>query len=240
MKSAGSEIVTAMASAGSTRSVERALGLLSEVCAEGSITLSECARRVQLPASTALRLLRTMESAGFVARDNDGSFRAGGRLIQVGAVALGRQSLVGLAEPGMQRIVEATGESSYLAIAGPRETAIYIAMVEGTHAVRHTSWVGRSVSRTDLAVGRALQGDDTDTGYFAERDRLEPDVTAIVASIFRPGGIAGALSVLGPTYRIDDEVMHEYGEIVCREAQAIAAQLGLPRGAQLRREVTGK
>ncbi|MDQ2749126.1 MAG: helix-turn-helix domain-containing protein [Actinomycetota bacterium] len=232
--------MTALASAGSTRSVERALGLLSEVCAEGSITLSECARRAQLPASTALRLLRTMESAGFVARDDDGSFRAGGRLIQVGAVALGRQSLVGLAEPGMQRIVAATGESSYLAIAGPRETAIYIAMVEGTHAVRHTSWVGRAVSRVDLAVGRALAGDPTATGYFAERDRLEPDVTAIVASIPRPGGIAGALSVLGPTYRINDAAMHEYGEIVWREAQAIAEQLGLPSSAQLRGEVTGK
>ncbi|PZS35015.1 MAG: transcriptional regulator [Pseudonocardiales bacterium] len=232
--------MTELASAGSTRSVERALGLLSEVCAEGSITLSECARRAHLPASTALRLLRTMEGAGFVARDVDGSFHAGGRLIQVGAVALGRQSLVGLAEPGMQRIVAATGESSYLAIAGPRDTAIYIAMVEGTHAVRHTSWVGRAVSRTDLAVGRALQGEHTETGYFAERDRLEPDVTAIVASILRPGGIAGALSVLGPTYRIDDDAMHEYGKILCREAQAIAEQLGLPRSAKLRREVTGK
>lgn len=229
-----------MAHPASTRTVERALGLLSEVCAEGSITLSECARRAQLPASTALRLLRTLEGAGFVARETDGAFRAGGKLIQLGAVALGRQSLVGLAEPGMQRIVAATGESSYLAIAGPGETAIYIAMVEGTHAVRHTSWVGRSISRADLAVGRALHGTVAAPGYFAERDRLEPDVTAIVASILRPGGIAGALSVLGPTYRIDDDAMHEYGEIVSREANAIAEQLGVPRTAQLRREVTGR
>jgi len=232
--------VTAVAQTGSTRTVARAFGLLAEVCAEGSITLSECARRAQLPASTALRLLRTMEGAGFVARGNDGAFRAGGRLIQVGAVALGRQSLVGLAEPGMARIVAATGESSYLAIAGPGETALYIAMVEGTHAVRHTSWVGRSVLRANLAVGRALRGDVTAAGYFAERDRLEPDVTAIVASILRPGGIAGALSLLGPTYRIDDAAMREYGEIVSREAQAIAAQLGVPGGAQLPSEVTGR
>jgi len=232
--------MTAMTHAGSTRTVERALGLLAEVCAEGSITLSECARRAQLPASTALRLLRTLEGGGFVTRDHDGAFRAGGRLIQLGAVALGRQSLVGLAEPGMQRIVAATGESSYLAIAGPGGTALYIAMVEGTHTVRHTSWVGRSVLRANLAVGRALRGDVTAAGYFAERDRLEPDVTAIVASILRPGGIAGALSLLGPTYRIDDDAMHEYGEIVSREAQAIAEKLGVPPTAQRRREATVK
>ncbi len=232
--------MTAMAPAGSTRTVERALDLLAEVCAEGSITLAECARRTQLPASTALRLLRTLDGAGFVTRDRDGSFRAGGRLIQLGAVALGRQSLVGLAEDGMRRIVAATGESSYLAIAGPGETAIYIAMVEGTHTVRHTSWVGRSIERADLAVGRALQGVDTPSGYFAERDRLEPDVTAIVASIPRPGGIAGALSLLGPTYRIDDTAMHEYGQIVSHEARQIAAQLGVADGSPLRKEVTGE
>ena len=236
----GGSAMTAMAQTGSTRTVERALGLLAEVCAEGAITLSECARRAHLPASTALRLLRTLEVAGFVTRDDEGEFRAGGRLIQLGAVALGRQSLVVLAEPGMARIVAATGESSYLAIAGPGGTAIYIAMVEGTHTVRHTSWVGRSVLRADLAVGRALDGADTATGYFAERDRLEPDVTAIVASISRPGGIAGALSLLGPTYRIDDAAMREYGEIVSREAQVIAEQLGVPPGAQRRREVSGK
>lgn len=232
--------MTAMTQAGSTRTVERALGLLAEVCAEGSITLAECARRTRLPASTALRLLRTLDSAGFVTRDSDGAFSAGGRLIQLGAVALGRQSLVRLAEPGMQRIVAATGESSYLAIAGPGETALYIAMVEGTHTVRHTSWVGRSVQRADLAVGRALQGEATPSGYFAERDRLEPDVTAIVASILRPGGIAGALSVLGPTYRIDDDAMHEYGAIVSHEAQQIAEQLGVPRTTELLKEVTGE
>ena len=42
-------------------------------------------------------------------------------------------------------------ESAYLSIAGPDDTAIYIALAEGTRAVRHTSWVGRSVARADLA-----------------------------------------------------------------------------------------
>jgi IclR family transcriptional regulator, acetate operon repressor len=232
--------MTAISPAGSTRTVDRALDLLAEVCSEGAISLSECARRTGLPLSTALRLLRTLESSGFVARDESGTFSAGPRLIQLGAYALGRQSLVRLAQPAMHRIVAATGESTYLATRGPDDTAIYIAMVEGTHTVRHTSWVGRSIERADLAVGRALQGVDTPSGYFAERDRVEPDVTAIVASIPRPGGIAGALSLLGPTYRIDDAAMHEYGQIVSHEARQIAAQLGVADSNALRKEVTGE
>ena len=231
--------MTALASAGSTRTVERAVELLAQVCAQDSISLAECARRAHLPASTALRLLRTLESSGFVARADDGSFRPGARLIQLGASALGRQAIVRLAEPALQRIVEATGESAYLSIPGPGDTAIYIAMLEGTHAVRHTSWVGRSVPRADLAVGRALRGDVDEFGYVAERDRLEPDVTAIVAPIRRPGGIVGALSLLGPTYRIDDDHMHVYGQIVSREARSLADQLGAVAPPTGSGEVTG-
>ncbi|MGI9155178.1 MAG: IclR family transcriptional regulator [Marmoricola sp.] len=211
----------------STRTVERALALLSQVCDEGSISLSDCARRTGLPASTALRLLRTLEYAGFVSRDDEGEFDAGPRMIQLGAAAIGRNALARLAAPALRRIVASTGESAYLSVQGVHDMAIYIAMAEGNHSVRHTSWIGRGVAMEGLAIGRVLL-DDVPTGrYVAERDKLEPDVTAIVAPIHHPGGVAGALSVLGPTYRIDDETMHRYGEIVAGEGVGLSAQLGV-------------
>lgn len=220
--------LTALAATASTRTVQRALGLLAEVCGDPPISLSECARRAGLPASTALRLLRTLESTGFVARDLRGAFRPGERIIQIGATALGRQSLVGLAQPGLARIVERTGESTYLVVRGAGDTALYLAMAEGTHAIRHTSWVGRAIELADLAVGAALSGDVPACGYVAQRDRREPDVTAIAAPVYRPGGIAAALNLLGPSYRIDDETQHVYGRIVSAEAAAIGALLGAP------------
>jgi urocanate hydratase len=228
-----------MTNAGSTRTVERALGLLAEVCTEGPLSLSDCARRAHLAPSTALRLLRTLETAGFVIREPSGCFSPGSRILQLGASAIGRQSLVRLAQPGMRRIVAATGETTYLSIAGPRETAVYIAMVEGTHPVRHTSWVGQSMPFADLAVGRALTGQIPADGYVAERDRTDPDVTAIAAPIRRAAGVAGALSLLGPTYRIDEETMRRYGRIVSEEAEAIGAQLGAGEApiVQTRKEV---
>jgi IclR family acetate operon transcriptional repressor len=228
--SAPGSAVTTLGPAASTRTVERALGLLAEVCAEESITLSQAARRAQLPPSTALRLLRTLESAGFVARSASGSWHAGTRVIQLGAAALGRQSLVRLGQPGLRRIVERTGESAYLAIAGPADSAVFVAMVEGTHPVRHTSWVGRAIAAGDLAVGQALHGDVGAHGYAVHRGPEEPDVTGIAAPIRRPGGIAGALNLVGPTYRIDDEKAEAFGEIVHAEADAIATQLGATDG----------
>lgn len=221
--------------ASSTRTVERALTLLSEVCRRGSVTLTECARETALPASTALRLLRTLETAGFVARDETGSFRAGPVMTQLGASALGRNDLVRLSAPALDRIGAQTRESAYLSVRGVNDTAIYIAVVEGTHAVRHTSWIGRTVPMAGLAVGRVLSGDIPDKGYVAGRDRMEPDVTAIVAPLRFPGGIAGALSVLGPTYRIDETTMHDYGRIVATEAAALSQLLGyLPQTQELR------
>ncbi|WP_081683051.1 IclR family transcriptional regulator [Marmoricola sp. URHB0036] len=211
----------------STRTVERALALLSEVCTREAVTLTECARHTGLPASTALRLLRTLESRGFISRDDDGgSFRAGPRMIQLGATSLGRNELARLARPALDRIGTATHESAYLSIKGVDETAIYIAQVEGTHAVRHSSWIGRAVPMNGLAVGRVLRGDIPPEGYVAGHDLLEPDVTAIVAPVRYPGGIAGALSVLGPTYRIDQDTMHAYGRIVATEAAELSARLG--------------
>ena len=209
-----------------TRTVERALALLSQVCDTEAISLTDCARGTHLPTSTALRLLRTMELAGFVIRRDDGMFTAGPHLLQIGAMAIGHSSLAKLAEPALHRVVAATGESAYLSVRGSGDGAVYIAMVEGTHSVRHTSWVGRSVPMTGLAVGHALLGDVPDVGYVAQRDSLEPDVTAIAAPILRPGGVAAALSLLGPTYRIDDADIERYGAILAAETRGLSSQLG--------------
>lgn len=213
----------------STRAVERALALLAEVCSEGALSLTDCARRVGLPPSTALRLLRTLEMSDYVVRDERGFFRAGPRMIQLGAVALSRQSLVTLAEPSLARIVAASGESAYVSVLGPGDTAVYVAMVEGTHAVRHTSWVGRMVPLAGSAVGAALRGAVPDSGFVVQRSGIEPDVTAIAAPIRRPGGIAGVISLVGPTYRIDDDTVDACGRIVSREADVIARIFGAPQ-----------
>jgi IclR family acetate operon transcriptional repressor len=210
----------------STRTAERALALLSEVCSGEAVGLTACARATGLPPSTALRLLRTLESAGFVTRDDAGSFRAGPTMIQLGAKAIGRHELARLAAPALDRIVAQTSESAYLSIRGANETAVYIAVVEGTHPVRHTSWVGRAVPMRGLAVGQVLGGEVPGEGYVAGRDLDEPDVTAIVAPVRYAGGVAAAVSVIGPTYRIDEKTMHDYGRVVAGEAAGLSELLG--------------
>ena len=73
----------------STRTVERALALLATICERGGANLADSARDCDLAPSTALRLLRTLETTGFVSREEaGGTYRPGARLIQLGAQAL--------------------------------------------------------------------------------------------------------------------------------------------------------
>lgn len=221
--------------AGSTRTVDRALALLAEVCSHDQVNLADCARSTGLPASTALRLLRTLESTGFVHRDGGGGFHAGPRMIQLGALAYGRQHLVAEAEPAMRRIVAECGESTYLAVAGTVGTALYVGMVEGTHSVRHTSWVGRTVSTDSTAVGAAMAGWTGPDGFVALRSAVEVDVAAVAApvrragtgtSAGRAGPVVGVICVVGPSYRLDENRLRDVGMIVSREARALSQRYG--------------
>ncbi len=220
--------------AGSTRAVERALDLLAEVCAGGSVSLTDAARQTGLAPSTALRLLRTLEASAFVGRGTDGTYRPGARLVQLGALAFGRQSLVALAEPSLRRIVAECGESTYLSIPGPGDTALYVGMVEGTFAVRHTSWVGRTVPLEGTALGMAMSGEVGPEGFATQRSAVEPDVTAIAAPIRRPGPrpgrstVAAVISVVGPAYRIDDAQLRTIGSVVSREAHTLSGKIASP------------
>lgn len=214
-----------------TRTVDRALALLAEVCTHDQVNLADCARRTGLAASTALRLLRTLESSGFVARESDGTFHPGAQLIQLGALAYGRQSLVNEAEPAMRRIVAECGESTYLSMPGAAGMALYIGMIEGTHSVRHASWVGRTVPLEATALGAAMTGRTGPAGYVAMRSAVELDVAAVAAPIHRAGtdsarAIVGVISVVGPSYRLDDQRLKEVGAIVSREAYALSERFG--------------
>ncbi|PPB49497.1 transcriptional regulator [Arthrobacter pityocampae] len=207
----------------STRTVERALVLLGAVCGAGSLTLADAAREADLSASTALRLLRTLEGTGFVRRDTAGVYRPGLRVVQLGAQALGHESLVSLAEPALERLVELTGESAYLSVPSHDGEGVYLAMREGTHPVRHASWVGRSIPLAHTAVGAVLTGGPPDGGFVVVRDGVEADVTAVAAPVSPGGRTVAALSVVVPSYRITEAGAHRIGSLVAREAAALLA-----------------
>lgn len=212
----------------STRTVERALALLATVCEGGGTNLVDSARVCDLAPSTALRLLRTLEITGFVAKDEAGIYRPGGRIIQLGAQALSNESLVDLAQPTMEALVTDTGESVYLSVRGHNDTALYLNIVQGTHSVRHTSWVGRTIPLDTSAVGHALRGEVPPDGYVVVERGVEADVTAIACPVRSEARIVAALSLVIPTYRLTAPDTARYGHMLCSAAADVSALLSRP------------
>ena len=211
-----------------TRTVERALALLASVCDRGGANLADTARDCQLAPSTALRLLRTLETTGFLRKDDSGTYRPGSRIIQLGAQALGDESLIDLAGPAMDELATATGESVYLSVVGHAGTAVYINIVEGTHSVRHASWVGRTVSLDVSAAGHALRGKVSEDGYVIVERGVETDVTAIAGPVYSQARIVAALSLVIPSYRLSADQTTQYGRLLIAAAADVSARLSSP------------
>lgn len=215
-----------MTSEPSTRTVDRAMALVAAVCDGDGVSIAAAAREAELHRSTALRLMRSLESTGFLIRDQHGDFRPGPRLIQLGAKAFSRESLIALSARPMTQVVDETGESVYLSIPGHGKSAVYVAIHEGTYSVRHTNWVGRAVPLEGSAVGLVFAGDVPPAGYVVLQNTIEEDVTAIVAPIRVGPRVVGAMSTLVPTYRLDQDKQEACGESLVRATAEVAEKLG--------------
>ncbi|MGW5076484.1 IclR family transcriptional regulator [Rhodococcus sp. NPDC004095] len=210
-----------------TRSASRTFELLGAITERGGLTLADAAKATDLAPSTALRLIRSLEQTEFVVRGEDNVYRPGPRLLQIGARALADNQLLLRARAAMTEIAETTRESTYLSTPGPRGTALYLGQVEGTHAIRHMGWVGQTVPLVGTAVGAALLGEVGADGYAIAHDTIEDHSTGVAAPIYDAiGRIVGALSVVGPTYRLDDATCARHGRVLIAHCAQLSAQLG--------------
>lgn len=105
-----------MSSDGTVTAVERAF-LLVERLAEGPSGkgVLQLAKEAGLPPSTAHRMLYTLSSAGYVRQDG-GSYRLTGKLLDLGSRAVTGRDLRRDSIPFLTRLREETGESAHLVV----------------------------------------------------------------------------------------------------------------------------
>jgi len=125
----------------------------------------------------------------------------------------------------MEKLVDDTGESAYLSVEGHADTALYISIVEGTHSVRHASWVGRTVPLDTSAAGHALRGRVPDEGYVIVERGVEADVTAIACPVYSQSRIVAAMSLVVPSYRLSASQAADYGRTLASTASTLSAGL---------------
>src|SRR3954466_10549065 len=154
-------------------SVARALALLDELGgAPDGLGVNELARRIGVNASTASRLLATLEAGRMVERAPGGPPRAGGggrrappppggpdRLgLRLGGLAdgvLARLDVRDLARPRLRALVDATGETATLSGPGAAE-AVTVDFVAAESSVMSVARLGRPSVGHATAAGKVV------------------------------------------------------------------------------------
>jgi len=139
---------------GTVQSVERAIALLLAVAREPA-GLSDLARRVQLPTSTAARLLGTLESSGAVERDVNGRFTTGPAIVAIAVSLDPVLSLPSLAQPHLAELAARTDEAAGLSIVSGREL-LQVAQVAAPNPVQVSDWTGTRVPLHAGCAGLAV------------------------------------------------------------------------------------
>ncbi len=227
------------AAAPATRTVERALELLEAAAsAADGLTLTELAQQTDLSASTASRLLSTLQLHRFLARTPDGRFGAGPRLRQLAVSAMREDPLYELAGPHLAALARETQETANVGIALDDSRVLYLRQHSSPQFVRVAGWTGRTIPRRGTALGAALDGETGPDGFVVRRSSVEPDVTSIAAPIHGDrGAIVGALSVLAPRYRTTEEQEDAHGRCVVAHARDLSERVRLESAAEFNDEI---
>ena len=217
------------ADSGQPRSSDRALHILKFVGRSPTGTsLTDAAANAELPISTALRQLRSLESAGLVRRDADTQlFYPGVELVRLAYTVISATPVTAVAQSHLDSLAARTKESCYLAVPqGPRH-AVYIAAAPGTHQLRHTGWLDKPIPRRNTAVGAALGA--SSIASFTRHDGIEDGVTAISCPVIGGNGWPiAAISIVGPSFRFTPTFLRASAKHLVVTAGLVSHAIGQP------------
>ncbi|QQQ74763.1 IclR family transcriptional regulator [Saccharothrix sp. 6-C] len=140
-----------------SQSLDRALTLVGEL-ATGPKTLDELSGVIDVHKSTAMRLLRTLESHRFVQREGVHHYRLGTALFDLANRALEERDVRRSAENALRDLNARTGYTVHLASYEDGEV-IYIDKYDSTHPMRMYSRIGRRAPLHCTAVAKVLLSD---------------------------------------------------------------------------------
>src|SRR3954453_19310245 len=137
-------------------SVARALALLDELgAAPDGLGVNELARRIGVNASTASRLLATLEAGRMGERAPGGPSRVARRLVALADGVLARLDVRELARPRLRALVAATGETATLSVPGAGE-AVTVDFVAAESSVVSVARLGRPSVGHATAAGKIV------------------------------------------------------------------------------------
>jgi DNA-binding IclR family transcriptional regulator len=184
----------------SVGSVARAIALLDALAdSEAGLGVNELARRIGVNASTASRLLATLERSGLVERSARGPYRLGLRLVTLSDRVLGQLDVRQRARPLLARLAEQTGETATLSVPSGGD-AITVDFVPSGSSVVSMARLGRpsimhatAVGKVALAFGARADEPAGPLPAYTEHTIVDPAALAAELDAVRAGGYAEAI-----------------------------------------------
>lgn len=190
-------------------------------------TLAELVDATGVPRATAHRLAVALEDHRLVDRDDEGRFRLGPRLAQLGAAADGgTDALVAAAMPALRRLRDATEESVQLFVARG-DVRVCVASLESPHGLRTIVPVGAALPMDKGSAAHALRDElPPRRGWVDSAEERERGVASVSAPVRdRDGRVVAAVSASGPVDRLTRTPGRRHGAAVVAAAVEVERAL---------------
>lgn len=226
------------------KAAERGLAVLDSFIDQGTRGLAEIAKATGLAKPTVLRLLASLERAGYVVRLSDGSYQLGAKLLQLGTTYRANFRLDQHVLPALEHLAAATQESATFHIReGDRRMSLF--RVESPQAVRDVVKAAPMVLLDETSTGRILKtatwpGPKERMTVYSSSGVYDAQTASVSTAVFASGPtLAGALTVSGPIGRFGAAHVREIATHLAAAACRLSSALGavLPASAHIPRIV---
>ncbi|MBE6906477.1 MAG: IclR family transcriptional regulator [Ruminococcaceae bacterium] len=122
-----------------------------------ALTLTEIAKEINVPKSSALDLVYTLLEKGFIEVDNKDfkTYRLGVALFELGATAVNKNNLQTISRPFLSELSAKTGKTVFLAVPKGAES-VYINKIDGTSQIQSACSIGALNPLHLTGLGKAI------------------------------------------------------------------------------------
>jgi IclR family KDG regulon transcriptional repressor len=135
--------------------LERGLDILEFICANGGVGVHDISRALDVPTSTAYRILGTLQERGYVRHSGPGCYEVGSRLLTLQGVTERQNQLMQVARPHLRQLAWQTGQTAHLAVLSTNQVG-YIDTVIGQTGLSVYPSLGSSSPLYCTSLGKVL------------------------------------------------------------------------------------
>jgi DNA-binding IclR family transcriptional regulator len=217
--------------------VDRALSILDIFTdSDPRLTLTEISKRTGLYKSTAMRLAESLEKFGYLRRDDEGYYRLGAKPLHLGALYQRQFRTADIVPPVLRQIAGELSEGASFYVRDDKYR-VCLHRVDASRAVRDSVCEGDRLPVNVGASGHVIEAFEGAQGeryeeirkkmYAASFGERDPETAAVASPVFGVRQkLAGALTVSGPRYRIEEATVEKILPILFRHARELTRVFG--------------